>query len=239
VRDLKPEEFEISDDGPQKITHFRWVDNSQAAMLGSAAQPLPKGSHSNEEALSDQAISPTVVMIDTLNTGTADLMAARGSLLRLFKRLPPAAPVAVLLLRQSLTVVQSFTSDPALLRAAVDDTLSASIKVGGNPENDAHSASRAAQKSGQEQSIVRLLEDLERTGAQNKTDVRVGWTLTALTTIARYLSGYPGRKNLIWVSGSFPIRLMPNPNFGSKATVFQDNFSYSLTPRSTTWLTSE
>jgi hypothetical protein len=43
VRDLQPEEFEISDDGPQKIAHFALIENSQAAKLKCAAPPMPKG----------------------------------------------------------------------------------------------------------------------------------------------------------------------------------------------------
>ena len=30
--------------------------------------------------------------------------------------------------------------------------------------------------------------------------------------MARAVSGYPGRKNLMWLSGSFPIRIEPDPN---------------------------
>jgi len=36
-----------------------------------------------------------------------------------------------------------------------------------------------------------------------RIDIRVGFTLQALDGIARAVSGYPGRKNLIWMSGSF------------------------------------
>jgi VWFA-related protein len=36
-------------------------------------------------------------------------------------------------------------------------------------------------------------------------DERVGMTLTAFRAIAQAVSGLPGRKSLIWVSGSFPI----------------------------------
>ena len=36
--------------------------------------------------------------------------------------------------------------------------------------------------------------------------VRAQDTLTAMREMARYLSGMPGRKNLIWFSGSFPIQ---------------------------------
>ncbi len=35
-------------------------------------------------------------------------------------------------------------------------------------------------------------------------------TLTAMNQLARYLEGIPGRKNLIWFSGSFPLSLLPN-----------------------------
>jgi hypothetical protein len=42
------------------------------------------------------------------------------------------------------------------------------------------------------------------------TDQRVRMTHDALRRLARYLSAIPGRKNLIWFSGSFPIALDPN-----------------------------
>ncbi len=35
-------------------------------------------------------------------------------------------------------------------------------------------------------------------------------TLEAMNYIARYLAGVPGRKNLIWFSGSFPISVFPD-----------------------------
>ena len=53
------------------------------------------------------------------------------------------------------------------------------------------------------------------------TEARVAITLSALQQLAHYLSGYPGRKNLIWVSGGFPIVLFPDSVF----------LNPSLTPR--------
>jgi len=44
------------------------------------------------------------------------------------------------------------------------------------------------------------------------TDMRVRTTLDALRAIARHVSGYPGRKNLIWVSTSFPMTISPDAN---------------------------
>jgi VWFA-related protein len=42
------------------------------------------------------------------------------------------------------------------------------------------------------------------------TDMRVRETLDALRAIARHVSGYPGRKNLIWISTSFPMTIAPD-----------------------------
>ena len=35
-------------------------------------------------------------------------------------------------------------------------------------------------------------------------------TLEAMQQLARYLAGIPGRKNVVWFSGSFPIALDPD-----------------------------
>jgi len=55
-------------------------------------------------------------------------------------------------------------------------------------------------------------------------DQRVNLTLTALDQVARFLSSVPGRKNLIWLSGSFPITMGPDPAAGSM--VFANERSY-------------
>jgi hypothetical protein len=41
-----------------------------------------------------------------------------------------------------------------------------------------------------------------------QTDQRVAMTMDAMQQLARYLAAIPGRKNLIWFSGSFPITLL-------------------------------
>ena len=43
-----------------------------------------------------------------------------------------------------------------------------------------------------------------------QTDMRVRMTLEAMQQLARYLSAIPGRKNVVWFSGSFPIALDPD-----------------------------
>ena len=42
------------------------------------------------------------------------------------------------------------------------------------------------------------------------TDMRVHMALDALRAIARHVSGYPGKKNLLWISSSFPMVISPD-----------------------------
>ena len=42
--------------------------------------------------------------------------------------------------------------------------------------------------------------------------MRARYTLDGMSDLARYLSGIPGRKNLIWFSGSFPLDILPDGN---------------------------
>ena len=46
-----------------------------------------------------------------------------------------------------------------------------------------------------------------------RTNTRTLFTIDALEAMARAVSGYPGRKNLMWLSGSFPIRVEPDRYF--------------------------
>jgi VWFA-related protein len=58
------------------------------------------------------------------------------------------------------------------------------------------------------------------------TDMRVRDTLAALRAIARHVSGYPGRKNLIWVSSSFPMMISPDATAAHNLG-FEGNRSYA------------
>ena len=77
VRDLKPEEFEVSDGGRQKIAQFAFIDksvNAATASLSNGAQPRPKGFYTNRAEFENLRLPPTVVLMDALNTEGANLM---------------------------------------------------------------------------------------------------------------------------------------------------------------------
>jgi len=231
VRDLKAEDFQISDGGPQKIEKFAFIDHSANAAANGPAPARgmqPSGIYSNQVALTGLSMPPTVVLIDALNTEGPDLISTRRDMLSLLQKLPSDTPIAVFALGHSLSVLQSFTSDPAVLKAAVTKALKAGAPLSALPGNDQHSLSLAAfdANQGQESDSIQALEDVERRQYADDMDVRVMTTLDALKTIAKYLHAYQGRKNLVWVSGSFPTVLWPDPDLGTRYAQFRDSRDY-------------
>lgn len=231
VRDLKIDDFELTDNGRQKIEKFAFIDKSSSSAATSAsstAKPRVKGFYSNQTTAEHLDVPATIVLMDSLNTDLANLVQTRHHMLTMLKTLPSNTPVAVLLLGNSLRVVQGFTSDPALLRAAVDKTMSPSSEQQPMPEDDPDAASLMAfdDNGDTEDDVSQQLEDFEKDSYANEMDIRVDTTLDALKAIAHYLSGYQGRKNLIWVSESFPIVLWPDPDFGTTTAMFQSSRAY-------------
>jgi VWFA-related protein len=224
IRSLKADEFEINDGGRQQIAKFSFIDKSSTAPGASSAPPSQPGVYTNEAAIDSLTIPPTVILLDSLNTDANDMLSTRRDMLELLKSLPANTPVAVFLLGQSLEVVQNFSSDPARLRAAVDKAMSARASEQVRPQDNEHGLSLVYfdNNGGQESDQSKALEDFEMRTYSNQMDIRVDTTMDALTGIAHFLSAYRGRKNLIWVSESFPIALFPDANYGSGQGAYMD-----------------
>lgn len=66
-----------------------------------------------------------------------------------------------------------------------------------------------------------------------QTGMRVDLTLEAFQELGRYLSGIPGRKNLVWLCGSFPIRFVSATADPSEQMKQQFNGSFAGKVRAT------
>jgi VWFA-related protein len=217
VRDLKPEELQIFEErkAQQKIEHFEFIEKMKSA--GGAA---PEAALSNQLPLDQLRVPPTVLLIDSLNTQSSNQQQGRAHMIQLLRTLPPDTPVAVFLLGASLRVLQGFTSDPALLQAALDQSLSTTT-VSKNPSDDSQSVSTVIRNStvgvGRNMGLASQrneVQNFELEEYASSVDLRAKDTLAAMAQIAQYLSGIPGRKNLIWVSESFPISIDPDTGPG-------------------------
>ncbi|HKS81242.1 MAG TPA: VWA domain-containing protein [Candidatus Acidoferrales bacterium] len=220
VRDLQPADFQIFEDRNvrEQIAHFEFSGNTFAGAGNTAS--LPAGVYSNMPGAHQFQRPPTILLVDGLNTTTTNQLHVRQNLLRAMKTLPSDTPVAVFLLGKSLIMLQNFTTDSSLLHTAVDRALSASTLTK-NPQLDPSINAAVAEM----QSVAALepsvnfmiegLEDFETEVYTQSVDDRKRETMQALRSIADYVSGYPGRKNLIWLTEAFPYYLVQQPGYGS------------------------
>ena len=61
------------------------------------------------------------------------------------------------------------------------------------------------------QASIDALRQFQAETIANQLDSRVQTTLFELRQLASYLSGFPGRKNVVWFSGAFPISIFRRP----------------------------
>jgi VWFA-related protein len=208
---------------PQKIDSVRFVSLADLKAGNQGRPQLPPGIYSNVLSAQKIPVPPTVLLVDGLNSETTALMQVHQQTARMLTSLPEDVPVAVFLMDRSLHLLQSFTTDPKLLREAAGKTL------GGNspgqqmdPLDDPDTLSATLEDVPANQlppGALAALETFEQETYASTMDIRVRETLDSLRAIARYLAGYPGRKNLLWISSSFPIMLYPG---GQEQRLYQD-----------------
>jgi VWFA-related protein len=158
-----------------------------------------------------------VLLLDGLNTPQTDQMNVRRQMIESLGKIKPGTSLAIFTLSSRLQLVKGFTTDVAQLRDALQ-----SVKAGSqssvvlNAEGGssmATAAVRLANSANGDPVTLAAAASMAETASKTHvyvTDERVHMTLDAMQQLARYLSGVPGRKNLIWFSGSFPIALGPD-----------------------------
>jgi VWFA-related protein len=234
IKGLRQQDFQVAEDGkPQEVSYFREVTSSSAAGAPdpaiATAQP-PANVFSNSTHASDPG-SVTLILLDLVNTPSADQEHARDQLISYLKTKTSNAQFALFTLSsnraQHLRMIQGLTPDENLLLAAVNGKHAAPQaarwqQAAAGTENSVDTVRDAAQE-GPTGGWAGLLSGLQAMQAEQQvtdTDARVGITVDALIQLARYLSGIPGRKNLVWLSGSFPMEIsgadFDNPNADSR-----------------------
>jgi VWFA-related protein len=198
VEGLKQEDFQVFDQGkPQKVALFT-VASTKAAVA--AAAKVPPGIYTNEPQHGGAPIrSVTVVLIDLINTKFSDQAYARAQLTKFLKTLEPQDRVALYLLGNGVQVLHDFSHDPDRLIRAV-------AKLRGEVSATLPAVDEATFDIG----IPMFTDLLSRTFAQIQdfyTIDRAKTTLVAMEAIGNHLMRLPGRKNLVWISGSFPFTL--------------------------------
>lgn len=219
VPGLRKEEFQVFENGkPQAITFFE----PNFAETESAPPPsaLPPNTFTNIPASPPNNVT-NVLLLDALNTRSTERMYAQLQMVKYLASLPPNLHIGVFTLDyEKFHMLWGFNQDSAALRAVILRFTS--------KRSSSSSPSSAAQQQADQQELIETLNAMKQTANETKDD-RLGesadalqhflkhgtgildqygnlvTTLNALQALAHYLSGIPGRKNLFWLVGDFPV----------------------------------
>lgn len=195
VTDLKPEDFEIFEDGRrQSITNFTYVANETRRNYTTSSGSLTTTPTEREGPTPPKPIDPrevgrtVAIVVDDLGMSFESMARVRKALSSFItKKLEPADLVAIIRTGGDVGALQQFTTDRAVLQNAVSN-------LRWNP------CSRVG---------LVLLQPERQTvvddGAFCRRSAGVGFTVRALRFILRGMSDLPGRKSMMVVSDSLPI----------------------------------
>jgi VWFA-related protein len=206
ISGLAQKDFSILDNGkPQEIRVFSAETDFPSAPTRA---PLPPDTYTNRpEEQTNIPTSITVILLDALNTEAADQTLARKHVIRVLQEIQPQEYVALYWLGNGLHILHDFTTDASVLRQVLAGYESKSSREFDNSEladpslNTPNPSTPAGEAS--ERQAFRLAVD-QRVANQSTRD-RVRATVAALIAIANHLGTRKGRKNLVWVSSSFPV----------------------------------
>jgi len=242
VEGLDKGRFHIFENGrEQKIAAFEEhraaTAPPNAAALKAALNALPAHTYTNIPPYPDTG-AVNVLLLDALNTPMADQAEARRQMIDYLSGIKPGTSLAIFTLASRLRMVEGFTTNPALLAQAMKSkaaSQSHSVVLedpGSSIQSQTEEMLAMMEQSSTPPSpeVVGALEQFENDMSTTQTNLRVQTTLDALQELARYLSGIPGRKNVIWFSGSFPITIDPQ---GTPRTTFRNVDDYGDAIRKT------
>jgi VWFA-related protein len=223
IAGLKKTDFEVLEDGkPQTLANFE--EHRGVPMTQLQLPPMPRGVYTNFPVV-QTADSVNIILLDALNTPNRDQAYVRAQMLKYLKTIPPNTRVAIFTLASQLRMLQGVTTDSSELLAALNLTKGAqqSPLLASDAENDANDhfvafLEQEEQGPGPQNSAQAVVDPIMvakqflADTAAFQTEQRLGITLEAFQEMARYLAGVPGRKNLIWFSGSFPTAIFADPD---------------------------
>lgn len=215
VTDLEASNFSLREDGKeQQISTFNFQRPSPEAPPARDGRPLPPNMFHNAPKFQSKS-ALNVILVDALNSNLLNQAYIRVEMVQFLNKLPQGQPIAIYALGKKLRLLQDFTTDLTELKNVITAFKGQSSHVLSNPAGTSDApmtpqgmAAEVAQTWAPQ--LMTQIESFERESLADQMDFRVQYTMTALNSLARTLAGYPGRKNLIWISESIPMNIVPD-----------------------------
>lgn len=208
ITGLGAKDFSVLDNGKrQEIRSFSVETNVSAEARAASRVP---GEYTNRpQGQRTVPNSITVILLDALNTEIGDQKMARDEVLRVLRERQPREYVALYRLSNELEILHDFTTDPSVLREVLAASKNKSSRELDNSElgDPSLSTTNPSTPLGQafERQVYRLAFAQREANASQHDRVRE--TAAAMMLIAHHLAACKGRKNLVWISSSFPLTL--------------------------------
>ena len=227
IHGLTQKDFQVFESGvKQKISFYEEHRGSLGSPSAVTTSPQP-GLYSNQ-SINAESSPLCVILIDSLNTAVSDQSFTHFQLLKLARSLPAGSRVAVFQLGAKLSMLQGFTENREELIANLHKK-SAGPQQGpffDDPDLQLSLAAPDLTRGMGGNNASHLMAINDQNADILKNDLTVAMTLRALRALGLYLSSLPGRKNLVWLAGSFPIDIIPNPTAAPGGLTEGDNRSY-------------
>ena len=241
VSGLNKDDFTVLENGKKQAVQFFEPHFPSGSMSMNPARGLPVNTFTNVPAAQpNEAIN--ILLMDALNTSSQDQMYVRRQMLQYLGTLPPGLRLGVFLLGDRLRIIQGFTDDSTALRSSIERLAKKPIEVAleSTPDelesqsvslNDLYTMTADpggmnANGGTQTAQMIANMQQFLAHSTESQQNQQLLITLDALESIAHYVSSVPGRKNLIWFVGSFPLCLPPTVSTDPESQYSQSQCPY-------------
>jgi VWFA-related protein len=228
VQSLTKDAFRILENGKDQETknfdeHIFTASPSSSSPSGGDLKLVALPAHVFSNAVAATG-PPSVLLLDALNTPVKDQQYLRRQMVAYLKDIPAGTRIAIFGLGTRLRMIQGFTSDIAVLLAAMD-----ARKAGVNNSVLLQQQSDFAtpMDDSDNANALDVLDQFQGEIIAAQYDLRILTTLDAMKQLGAFLGALPGRKNIIWLSGSFPLSLQPDES-ANNPFISQRNYSKQL-----------
>ncbi|HXM61566.1 MAG TPA: VWA domain-containing protein [Terriglobales bacterium] len=217
IHNLTKKDFKVMENGKQqRISTFEEITASSSRP---AQVTNPPGTFSNLPTNGQQPVSITVIALDTINTPFLDQATGRKQLIKyLADTLDSGHSLGLVAISsKGVKVLGGLNSDPASLIAALKKAsgeLSSMETFGVDGKALAAAEAQPSELTGgiapgadPGSRLQQFILNADAVEGQYQQQRAIEDTMKAFLAIAKSLSGIPGRKSLIWATGSFPFSL--------------------------------